>query len=383
MFNRTARNIIKDMGFLKKFFLPFLIVAFLLELIFFIPWALQNNVFRDFFFPEVFNTSTFKQNIKIVNNALEVQLKKIPEELAIELASTRLYFMLSTKEIVSVQSFVFENGAFSAAEIDDQEDLFYSYSSDGSKAVFFALPQERRTIPKDWGAQAGLYGADTRGENAAFPEIVNASLLDATNVQYKQHPDVSNTGEVLFLGWNGGYMPTVENANDWSIYKVVDRKAEFLTSGFMPKWVNDTEFVYLKHDGLYLSDAAMMSPRRIATSSEAVVRSNNRFDISDDGKLLVWTQPELSQALIYEIQDDKSLILKATLPVKAFWTLFSPSSNYLALETIAPTATGREDMPQAKVEFYDMRSFEKVPELEIDFDIFDQKNMYMTDWVLK
>lgn len=368
----------------KRYLLIILVVLFVIELAVFIPWALRNEVIRSALFFKPLNSKMLQQHISEVNEIVGEQLAAAPQALVDELAATRLYFILTIKDAVNIQSFVFENNAFSTPETNDEEDLFYSYSSDGTKAAFFAMPEEKRSLPRDWGAQAELYVADTSGpNNPAFPDLGSATMVDATNVQYKQHPDVSNAGEVLFIGWDGQGGLDVLASEEWDIYKAVNGKASFLTNGFMPKWLNDDEFVFLKNDGLYLAKSDMSNVRRIATSSEAIVYNNNRFDISDDGTMLAWTQPQLSQIVIYAINDDGSLTYAQTLSSKAYWALFSPSGTYLAVETIAPHASGREDSPQAKIEFFDLKTSQKVPELVIDFDRFDQKNMYFTDWVLK
>jgi hypothetical protein len=69
------------------------------------------------------------------------------------------------------------------------------------------------------------------------------------------------------------------------------------------------------------------------------------------------------------------------LELKGYWVAFSPSGEYMALQTINSEATGAEANPQAKIEFYDMNTYAKVPELEIDLDAFDQQGMFMNDWV--
>jgi hypothetical protein len=46
-------------------------------------------------------------------------------------------------------------------------------------------------------------------------------------------------------------------------------------------------------------------------------------------------------------------------------------------------ATGRELDPQAQIEFYDISALQKVPELNIDLKQFDQRYMYLTEWVKK
>jgi hypothetical protein len=194
---------------------------------------------------------------------------------------------------------------------------------------------------------------------------------------------VSNAGEVLFIGWEHEGVPNIESAESWSIYKVINGKAEFLTHGFMPKWLNNEEFIFLRNDGLYVANKDMSAMRKIGESDQSPVLSNNRFDISDDGTKLVWSKPYLAQVVVYSMQSDASLVLGKTINAKAFWTLFSPSSNYLIIQTIDRNAKGDEDNPQSGVEFYDMKTFQKITEVEINFEAFNQMYMFISDWVAK
>lgn len=337
--------------------------------------------------PPVPDARTFDERVEAVNESLQVQSPNIPQTLAEELDATRLYFMLAVKGDHRVQSYVFEDGSFNKSQSTGvtKFDQYYSYSRDGNKSVFFAVPVIDDMLEDTWGAQAKLYVADTsNNDDPSFPDLADAVMIDETNIPHKQHPNVSNAGDVLFNSWEHADSPEVEKSNEWSIHIAKDGEpAKFLTNGFMPKWISDTEFLFLKNDGLYFANTDLTVLKKMATSSAPIVQSNNRFDISADGTMLAWTQPHIPQVFIYSIAGGSSLELQRSILEKSFWVLFSPSGNYLALQTIDLYAGGREENPQSKIEFYDIATFAKVPELEINFEGFDQMNMYMTDWVTK
>lgn len=336
----------------------------------------------------VSNFEAFTRDIASVNESLQEQIVSIPQDLADELDATRIYFMLTNKaknhDDQYTQSFAFENGSLSAAVPKDQDsrDLYYNFSLNTEKGVFFAIPQELRNTDEAISSQQLLYSfevKDTAG--VAFPAVEQAELRDGSRIANKQNPSISNSGEILFVGWEPDRVPQIEQADSWSIYKVRDGEAEFLTNGFMPKWISDTEFVYIKNDGLHIASGDL-STDRVLSSSAGPVLSNNRIDVSDDGTRIAWMQPNNSEIVIFEKNSD-SFEEKAVLPGKGFWVAFSPSGNYAALQTIDPQAGGTEEHPGAKIEFYDISTNSKVPQLEIDLDAFDQLGMFMTDWIKK
>jgi hypothetical protein len=322
--------------------------------------------------------------INNVNKAVQDQLARLPQSLSEELRSSRLYFMLTRKGLDHndqlTQSYVFENGAFSVPEEkeNDAGDLYYSFSPNGAYGVLSELPAALRDAR---GEQAKIRTFAATSLMSAFPAMSATMLADSSTLARKQHPSISNTGEVLFVAWDGEGVPTVQKAEEWSIYKISGGKSEFLTKGFMPKWISDDSFVYLKNDGLYLSSIDLSEDTKIA-SSKGELYSNSRIDVSADGTAIAWMQPDVTQVSVFELQD-AGFVEKAPISLKGYWVAFSPSGNYLALQTINKTANGTEANPNAKIEFYDLTTMAKVPQLEINLDAFEQQSMFMTEWVKK
>lgn len=323
--------------------------------------------------------------IEEVNVSLKEQIASIPKSLAQTLQATRIYLMLSEKNEAITKSFVFEDGVFKEGDSSVTDGLFYSYSQDGEKMVFLGIPNNTQQDQVDWTTRAHLYSYAKSELEGPFPDILNATLVSATDLPLKQVPVISNTGKVLFMA--GGYPPHTDlppAVEGMTIYHVVDGVSTFLTNGYMPKWISDTEFIFFKNDGIYkasedLSTMELLIPPPV----EASVLVSNRMDISQNGNVIVWSQPNARRVTIFEKNTEGKFIEMQTIDAKAFWVAISPDNHYLAMQTVNLTASGEEDDPGAKIEFYDLQAFLKVPELEISLQDFNQLGMFMTDWVNK
>jgi hypothetical protein len=323
--------------------------------------------------------------VEKLNSEVLDQVRNVPDELAQELRSSRLYLMLRGGNQNVTKSYVFENGAFATDHSQGIVDYFYSFANDGSKLAFFAVPHETEAGSGGWAENAKLFVASsTEVASTSFPLLANSIVLDESTIKYKQHPMISNAGDVLFVGWDQSWEPVVENVDDWSIYAVVDGKAQFLTNGFMPKWLNDDEFIYLKNDGLYISNKDNSEVTQLYEApSGKTIQNNNNFDISPNGEAIAWTQPDNGQVVLFTLTEDNELVEEATFKAKGFWVTFSPSGKYLAVQTISEYATGKEADPQAKIEFFDTATKMKIPELEIALSDFNQLFMFINDWVTR
>ena len=375
-------NVVFAYVFMRKIFVFVIVVSVL---------ALSAYVFRDYIDLSLFNRVEIEESKKAeplvekLNSEVLNQVRNVPDELAQELRSTRLYLMLRGNNQNVTKSYVFENGAFATDHSQGIVDYFYSFANDGSKLTFFAVPHETEEGSGGWAENAKLFVASsTEVASTPFPLLANSMVLDESTIKYKQHPRISNAGDVLFVGWDQSWEPIVENVDDWSIYSVVDGKAQFLTNGFMPKWLNDDEFIYLKNDGLYISNKDNSEVVQLYEVPEGkIIQNNNNFDISPNGDQIAWIQPDNGQVVLFTLTEDRELIEEATFKAKGFWVTFSPSGKYLAAQTISESATGMEADPQAKIEFFDTETKMKISELEIALSDFNQLFMFINDWVTR
>jgi hypothetical protein len=324
-----------------------------------------------------------------LNTSLAEQMARIPELLQTELAASRLYLMLTNKaedhDDQFTQSFVFENGTLTQVEDreSDARDFYYSFSPNGNLGTFFAVPQELRRSTGSWDSHASVYSFKSdQVKDKPFPELERSVRVDASSITAKQNPVISDEGVILFNAFEGERKPASEKAEDWSIYGVINGEIKMFGKGFMPKWSSSDHFVYLKNDGVYVSDLDLNALQIIAAEENVEVYSNSRIDVSSDGTLLAWTLPDQNRIDIYE-RTEGSFVKKGSIHERSFWAAFSPNNTFLAIQTINSMATGRELDPQAQIEFYDISALQKVPELNIDLKQFDQRYMYLTEWVKK
>lgn len=389
---------------LKKYIVPVLVVIVLAQVIAIAVWLAKHDIsplYQDTSLqvnpqekivdeqldvvPFKFTDPNLSTNIRSVNEAITKQYSALTSELADELRNSRLYLVLSTKGTERPQSFALAEGSLTEADPVDDEDLYYSFSPNGENLVYFAVPKEREAFKGGWGGRAVLYKADKQdvGEYP-FPQLEESVELDSSLVRFKQLPTISNTGQALFVGWDNAGQPSIEKAEDWSIYKVENGTAQFLVNGFLPKWINDTEFLFLKNDGIYISNITLKTQRLLVPAAQdEVILTNNMFDMSPDNQTLVWTHPNQSVVAVYKRDTEGVFTKQGIFDKKSFWVAVSPSNQYVALQTIDPSAVGTEENPGAKIEFFDLSTLTNVSEIEIDIDVFDQMYMFITEWVNK
>lgn len=335
---------------------------------------------RDLSNPNVF--------VEELNKNIQNQLETIPEGLSNELSNSRIYFMLANKGSAAVFPYVFSDGDFTMSPHNSGlEPSYISFSPDQSKVTFFAVSKEHNDPNVRWHTKSYGYVYDTNAlDNTGFltKTLTDDRAVSIDSISLKQIPSVSNTGSVVFTGWDHDYLPAIEAADDWSIYHAYEGLTRFETNGYMAKWLDDITILFLRTDGLYSRNIETEEESLLAPSTATSVYSNSRFDISDDGLTLSWSRPESSTIDIYNITPDKTLTKRGGLSVRSFWNSISPSGKYLAVEAIRPNSIGNEsDGGDPKIVFFDLSSLRQVPGIEFSMEAFESSYIYLTDWATK
>lgn len=346
---------------LKQYGVIITILASLIAAGFFADWAFRSTMSEK----TAVAYADPNEYIKNLNASLKEQASTIPPGLTDELANSRIYLMLANKGSAYPRAHVYEDNAVSLLPQEDFQDGYYSFSQDGTTRAFFAVPAERRNLDGGWSEQATLY---TYAGEVLFPSLEASTKVDETTILNKQFPTVSNAGEVLFTGWE---------ENDWGIYYAGENGAKFITYGFMPTWINNKEFVFLKSDGIYRATLDSV-PERIVEGTDSLEFMNDRIDISNDGNTLVWLRVDDEEVDVFTIGD--TMIKRGTISVPGFWVTISPSGSYLAIATAAweKRATGN---PTPRIQFVDLATFDRVPNFTFVLDAFEQSHLFITDWV--
>jgi uncharacterized protein YxeA len=299
-----------------------------------------------------------------------------------ELQKTQLHIMAVEKYGVGdIETWLSLNDTFQPVYADGGRDILYSYSPDFTKVVYFTIPPEIQTPERDWKTQARLYGYSfPEAAIGSIPMLGASTMLDDSPVPYKQLPAISNTGEVLFVGWENQWQPTVEKAEEWTIYKLVDGEVKSLTQGFMPRWISDSEFIFLKNDGLYIANSDLSAVTRLHELQQGdTVVSNERIDVSSDGKKIVWMRPRNAETSIFHVNDAGAFEKFATIPGWGFSVRFSPSGGYVAFQTL-PGDAGKDEFMTNKLMLFNIQSDKAIPELELPLDEFRSLRVLLTNW---
>jgi len=389
----------------KRIIFLILILALGAQIIFFAWWMLNDPSFKTLLFseqgklrigekdPNKIETHSddkrvFNERIQEVNTEVGSTIGNVPDALAQELRESRLYFMFSNKGGFGTRSFVFDNNEFFPSALEGARDLFYTYSQGQTKLAYLVDP-DPDSIKNDPQLQkVQVYLADAAETKTwPFPQHQSSTKISDSDLPVKQHLSVSDEGAVLLNADIQGHGEHgVARAEDASIYLIKDGKTEFLMNGFVPQWINEQEFVFLKNDGLYKATLGQPEVKLIMPAQAGIeIGINNRLDVSNDGMYITWMQPQHSQmaVLILNVATQEYVPYFTVSDVKGFWSEISPSSKYIAVQTINPNLTGEEASTNAKIEFYDMETQKKVPNFEISLDKFYQLSMFMTEWVKK
>ena len=215
-------------------------------------------------------------------------------------------------------------------------------------------------------------------------KVQDAERITESSGIVQQFPSVSNVGDVLYIT----HVTEAENqalftskAESWDIRLVSHRGEErFLTKGIHPKWVDDSRFVFLKNDGLYLYDLAGGSGQKIwDMRGTATMRMS--LDVSDDGQYVAWASPESGRVLILRALNwgTNSLTLKGALTTTlGMYAVFSPDSRFVAVQRPEPTDETLKNW-MSVINIFDIETLtEASPPLP--FVGSDPNVIYLTDW---
>ena len=302
----------------------------------------------------------------------------VPNGLTQELAYSRMYLMLANKGSIFAQPHVLEKSSFSPIPKNETNDWFYSTSPDGTLLTFFATTPEREGMAGGWGAQARLYTIPTdKLAGSSLPTTFDeAYVVDDTDIPNKLMPNISDQGNVLFTGQNEG--------GEWSIFVATkESKAEEVTAGFMPQWINDSEFLFLRQDGLYIADTDSFTPRQLvaivpdASADPKVIDVAHRLDVSSNGKTVAWARADTEMIHIYDITRSPRVTLneRGTLSQNVKDVVVSPTGTYVAAKVVTDAV--------ASIQFFDVPSLSLLSNATIPLAAFEAGIIRLTDWTIR
>lgn len=247
-----------------------------------------------------------------------------------------------------------------------------------------------------------IFRAPLSDNGQVTPDVFIKSLTEAEQVSQqpgqKDTPQVNSLGDVVYsvLGnasEEGAGYPTAE-AYLINHISSTDGQERLLIEGNKPRWVSDTTFVFLRNDGLFSYDVTSRKTHQLLPHQTfgGEVRANIGLSVSDDGSLVAIANPNMNKLSVYRVTDwtDPVPEFVNMAKVTGFWPTFSPDGSILALQSVDAENVNTD--PKPKVVFFKIdrtntnptgvseKALKELP-FTIDLDQFDQRQMFITDWI--
>jgi hypothetical protein len=209
------------------------------------------------------------------------------------------------------------------------------------------------------------------------------------NFEIKSLPSINNLGKILYAKKS-----TPKNINPLNIYaehysiQMINELGEevYMSSGFDPKWISDNTFIFLKDDGVYMRNIEakysvnLLSLQDLGLDNSQRLQINSHLTVSKDGKMFAVSNLDNKSVGIYKIEniEEAKFSKVGTVEVTGFWPVFSPDSEYVAVQ-VADIANA-DVAPKPKLQIYKLSNLQKI-EKEIDLDEYYQDYMFINDWI--
>lgn len=242
--------------------------------------------------------------------------------------------------------------------------------------------------PAIYRANTGIVGATSLEDIIQSIQNTAALALEPDSEDYfRQGPVIANSGEILYASLSEDEFdsePAVYAtlpAEDWTIYRVdANNERHTLVNGLTPKWVDDTKFVFLKNDGVYLYN--------INNDEETLVWNlgftptlAHAFDVSDDGRFLAIANHEAGTVTIIENngwEEEVTISVFSEVAAKVAGITFAPDNAYLAIvQLIGSNEDGTEGFP--RLTYYSLENREFIQKY-VDLEDPNLEGIYLTDW---
>lgn len=215
-------------------------------------------------------------------------------------------------------------------------------------------------------------------------QSATGSLFVRGVAQYSRTPQLSPDDSMVVFDETtaASSSPTFYDPTSWNMYVWKDGgPAQLIAHGIYPHWSPDgSSIVYLAKDGLH--------QYTLTTSKDAIVYSMHNgnastpqvFNLSKDGKEIVWTDPIYGQLYIGNVTSWKPFTFAFFyhLGAYAYWPVFSPDDDEIAFEQFDSSASSTNaTVPWLTV--FDLRT-DKSEQL-LNLSEADQQTLFITDWV--
>jgi hypothetical protein len=274
-----------------------------------------------------------------------------------------------------------------------------SFSPDYTSAVF--LGRAGSDVAVNATAPLQIYTArdvDITNNEATVAKLQSAKKMTKNAFAEKTAPSINNNAAVLYaaLTKTDTTQSRFYPVDDYSIYLVDKNGVEKrVTTGSEPKWVTNTQFVFLKNTGVYVYDflaqkeALLLPDLQAQKDPDYVLKNNAHLAVSRDGSLLAVTSPDTLDINVFTISSWSTLEFKRIGYIEnvvSFWPVFSHDNLVLAAQTA--NAKDIQNNPQPKLEFWVVPHIGTAPtqmkkmSYSLDLDAYYQDTMFISDWIM-
>jgi len=243
-------------------------------------------------------------------------------------------------------------------------------SPDGTKVALISFTD-------DHDEPLGLYVSDT-----AFSEMTEIAVGEPFA---KRNPAWSPDGKLIAFmgrGKDHGDDLDVESWNTY-LYDTESMQVRDLGPGSGPQFTPEGNLVVLKRNGLNLIDVRSGESTVLIAAANDSARANMKFDVSQDGTKIAWALPDNGRVNIIEVDSWMPFVATTTdsIGASAFWPVFSPGGEYLAMEAFdwEVTETNEKYPMNQRLVIFSLKD-KKWTEVVHDLGQFYQESMYITDW---
>ena len=153
-----------------------------------------------------------------------------------------------------------------------------------------------------------------------------------------------------------------------------------------PQWSPDgTSLLYLKDDGLYRYDTLASTERLVhgVAGGGTGIGLESMFELSPDGRYLLWSHPQNGLVVVSEIDSWQPFTYREigriqTEGTEYYWPVFSPDSQYYAIQAIENDNTGERYNPRVEIRSVTGRDVV----MTIPLEAFDFNSLFSDDWVV-
>ena len=272
---------------------------------------------------------------------------------------------------------------------DGSHGVEYAYSLNGAHVAFLGMSTSSIKKAEDGTTSGGMaIQVYTAMATNTPPAPDNAHVVTQDPDMIKGVPSISNDGKyILYSSTNDTQRPgpqgTVGVAN-YSIHLVsvgtastsTTATSSVLTTGMHPHWISDTVFCYIAVDGVRIWDVARSQSTLILPIPG---QSNFKLSISPDAKILAFSNPDAQEVFVYSLRADGTIAAElGSIGILGFWVVFSPDSNFMAIQTAQQQS--EQDFTDPSIEVYNTRTLKPI-NASILLKPLLNDSLFMTAWI--